>query len=255
MGPWRHERLAMYTRVHHVAVDKALAAMDSGFLGRAKCFFGGGTRVVLELKEYRESADIDFLCSDREGYRALRSTITNVSLGKIAARPISLAREIIADMYGIRTVFAIDGQFIKFEIVNEARIDLSGAVVKALHVPCLDQPCCFAEKILANDDRWIDESVLSRDIIDLAYMIESWGPEPFGEGMHKAQEAYGDVVLKSVRAAAQRLIDDKTYYKKCVDGLRLVQIAVLTSGLKRLASKYEVKKPAAKRKPVARKPS
>lgn len=245
----------MYSRTHHVAVDKALAAMDSGFLARAKCYFGGGTRVVLELREYRESADIDFLCSDREGYRALRSTITNASLGNITARPIPLAREIIADMYGIRTVFNIDGQLVKFEIVNEARIDLSGAVVKALHVPCLDKPCCFAEKILANDDRWIDESVLSRDIIDLAYMTESWGAAPFSDGMHKAQAAYGDVVMRSVRAAAKRLIDDKTYYKKCVDSLRLVRVATLTAGLKRLASKDGWKKSAMKRAPAARKPS
>ncbi len=245
----------MYSRTHHVAVDKALAAMDSGFLGHAKCYFGGGTRVVLELKEYRESADIDFLCSDREGYRALRSTITNASLGEITARPIPLAREIIADMYGIRTVFDIDGQLVKFEIVNEARIDLSGAVIKALHVPCLDKPCCFAEKILANEDRWIDESVLSRDIIDLAYMVESWGVEPFSDGLHRAQQAYGDVVLRSVRAAAQRLIDDKTYYKKCVDGLRLARIATLTSGLRRLATKDGLKRPAAKRVPAARKRS
>jgi len=94
----------MYTRVRHHAVDKALVALNGAFLGRAKCYFGGGTRVVLELKEYRESADIDFLCSDRTGYRALRSTITNDSLGEICTRPIKLAREVRADQYGIRTV-------------------------------------------------------------------------------------------------------------------------------------------------------
>ena len=54
-------------RVRHLAVAKALATLDAGFLKRSQCFFGGGTRIVLELKEYRESADIDFLCSDREG--------------------------------------------------------------------------------------------------------------------------------------------------------------------------------------------
>ena len=58
---------APYMRVRHLAVAKALATLDAGFLKRSQCFFGGGTRIVLELKEYRESADIDFLCSDREG--------------------------------------------------------------------------------------------------------------------------------------------------------------------------------------------
>ena len=226
----------MYSRVRHIAVDKALAALNSDFLSRAKCFFGGGTRVVLELKEYRESADIDFLCSDRDGYRALRSTITNDTLGEISALPIMLAREVRADQYGIRTVLQIDEALIKFEIVNEARIDLSGVPVKQLHVPCLDKTCCFAEKILANDDRWIDESVLSRDIVDLAYMIEAWGTKLFLDGMRRAHRAYGDVVVKSIRSSAQRLIDDKTYFKKCVDGLRLTKTSTLVAGLKRIAA-------------------
>lgn len=226
----------MFSRVRHIAVGKALAALNGDFLSRARCFFGGGTRIVLELKEYRESADIDFLCSDRDGYRALRSTITNVSLGEISARPVRLAREVRADQYGIRTVLEIGDDLIKFEIVNEARIDLSGGAVRYLHVPCLDKECCFAEKFLANDDRWIDESVLSRDIIDLAYMIEAWGTKPFLEGMRRARQAYGDVVVKSIRSAAQRLKDDKTYCKKCVDGLQLTKTSTLVAGLKRIAS-------------------
>ena len=226
----------MYTRVRHISVNQALAALNSEFLIRSKCFFGGGTRVVLELKEYRESADIDFLCSDRAGYRALRSTITDVSLGEISARPFKLAREVRADQYGIRTVLQIGEELIKFEIVHEARIDLSGGAVKQLHVQCLDKPCCFAEKILANDDRWNDESALSRDIVDLAYMIEAWGTKPFLEGMHKAHQAYGDHVMESVRSSAKKLMTNKTYSKKCVDGLRVTRTSTLAAGLKRIAS-------------------
>ncbi len=226
----------MYTRIRHNSVDKALAALNSDFLGSARCFFGGGTRVVLELKEYRESADIDFLCSDRAGYRALRSTITNVSLGEISARPFKLAREVRADQYGIRTVLQIGDELIKFEIVHEARIDLSGVPVKQLHVQCLDKPCCFAEKILANDDRWSDESALSRDIIDLAYMLEAWGTKPFLEGMHKAHQAYGDHAVASIRSSAKKLMADKTYSKKCVDGLRVTKTSTLVAGLKRIAA-------------------
>jgi hypothetical protein len=237
----------MYTRIRHRVVDKALAALSGGFLDRAKCYFGGGTRIVLELKEYRESADIDLLCSDRNGYRALRSTVTNVSLGEISARPIKLAREVRADQYGIRTVLQIGEQLIKFEVLNEARIDLSGVRMKKLHVPCLDKTCCFAEKILANDDRWIDESVLNRDIIDLAYMIEAWGADLFLEGMRRAREAYGDGVIKSVRSSARKLIEDKTYLKKCVDGLSVTQTSTLTAGLQRIAKTNWANKPDLKR--------
>ena len=63
------------TRARHRVVMDALAALDAGFLERAECFFGGGTPIVLALGEYRESADIDFLCASREGYRALRTTV------------------------------------------------------------------------------------------------------------------------------------------------------------------------------------
>lgn len=232
----------MYTRDRHNSVDKVLAALNSNFLSHSRCFFGGGTRVVLELKEYRESADIDFLCSDRAGYRALRSTISNVSLGEITARPFRLAREVRADQYGIRTILQIGEELIKFEIVNEARIDLSGTPVKQLHVQCLDRTCCFAEKILANDDCWIDESALSRDIIDLAYMIEAWGTKPFLEGMHKARQAYGDHVLESIRSSAKKLMSNKTYSKKCVDGLRVARTSTLAAGLKRIAATDWAKK-------------
>ncbi|MGQ0752007.1 MAG: nucleotidyl transferase AbiEii/AbiGii toxin family protein [Betaproteobacteria bacterium] len=226
----------MYSRPRHATVASVLSALNSEFLGRSKCFFGGGTRVVLELKEYRESADIDLLCSDQQGYRAVRSAITNTSLGEIASQPITLAREVRADQYGMRTVVKVGEELIKFEIIREGRIDLGGMSVKDIHVPCLDRKCCFAEKILANDDRWIDESVLNRDIIDLAYMIEAWGPGLFLDGMSLAHRAYGDTVLKSIRSAAQKLMEKKTYYRKCVEGLRVTRTSKLLSGLKRITS-------------------
>ena len=80
------------------------------------------------MDEYRESVDIDFLCAAQDGYRELRNTITNVSLGAIFARPVELAREIRADRYGIRTFLLSDGVPVKFEIVSEGRIHIDGFV-------------------------------------------------------------------------------------------------------------------------------
>ena len=37
-----------------------------------------GIRIVLELEEFRESIDVDFLCSDREGYRELDATLERI---------------------------------------------------------------------------------------------------------------------------------------------------------------------------------
>lgn len=226
-----------YSRARHNAVDKALTRLNGDFLDGARCFFGGGTRIVLELDEYRESADLDFLCSDRDGYRELRSTIRHDSLGELASAPLELLREVRADQYGIRTVLQIDNGPIKLEIINEARIDLSGVLVDRLHVSCLDRICCFAEKVLANDDRWLDESVASRDVIDIAYMIKAWGMQPFIEGTHRARDAYGKGAETSLRASAQKLLQKKTYFKKCVTSLGITDVNTLVSGLGRIVAR------------------
>ena len=89
--------MSEFKRPRHALVTQALETLDREFLSAAKCYFGGGTRIAMALGEYRESADIDFLCADRDGYRALRSTVTAKSLGAIMRGKIPLAREVIAD--------------------------------------------------------------------------------------------------------------------------------------------------------------
>lgn len=51
----------------------------------------------------------------------------------------------------------------------------------------------YAEKLLANTDRGLDRSTMSRDLIDLGMMIRGWGPIPAG-AWAKAQQAYGSAV-------------------------------------------------------------
>ena len=61
---------------------------------------------------------------------------------------------------------------IKFEIVLEARIELElpGPEDRIEDVATLTPLDMAASKLLANSDRWADDSVFSRDIIDLAMM-------------------------------------------------------------------------------------
>lgn len=222
-------------RPRHATVAAALAALDAAFLRDCRCWFGGGTRIVLELDEYRESEDIDFLCSNATGYRALRGTIDEQSLGQIAARPLALTREVRADRYGIRTVLNVGDAKLRFEIVLEGRIALAGGAEIGLGVPCLNRVDCFAEKLLANADRWRDDAVLSRDIIDLAFMIERWDVADALEGAALARSAYGDLVDHTVRRAAQRLLDDAAHRKRCVAALSVIEAKTLLAGLRRLA--------------------
>jgi hypothetical protein len=73
----------MFDRQHHQRIVKVLHAFNSDILSETKCYFGGGTAIVLSLAEYRESLDIDFLCAANEGYRLLRNTISQDSLGTL----------------------------------------------------------------------------------------------------------------------------------------------------------------------------
>lgn len=204
----------MFKRAHHNRIQALLAALDADFLSRNGCLFGGGTAIVLALNEYRESVDIDFLCSSHDGYRELRNTITNVSLGAIFARPVELAREVRADRYGIRTFVLSDGVPVKFEIVSEGRIHIDGGIDPVTGVPTLSRTNMYAEKLLANADRYNDKAVASRDIIDLAMMIEHWGRIP-AEAWAKARGAYGASVDRAYGAAVD-LVDNRVHLAQCL---------------------------------------
>lgn len=163
-----------FTRARHHLVWKILQSLNATLLAETECYFGGGTRIVLEFDEYRESADIDLLCASNSGYRALRNTISESLLGEILKAPLPLAREVRADRYGIRTFLLADAEPIKFEIVSEGRIELGSSDSDKFPLPVLDPESCFAEKYLANANRWNDRSISSREVIDLAFMVTGW---------------------------------------------------------------------------------
>lgn len=227
--------MARFKRASHDEVVASLALLDATFLDACRCYFGGGTRIVLELGEYRESKDIDFLCADVAGYRALREAITETSLGAIAKASLKLARDVRGDQYGIRTVVQAVTQKLKLEIVREARIVLEGARVARVPVTCLTRKHCFAEKFLANADRGMDGSTLSRDAVDLAFMIEGWGPEEAASGAQLAREAYGGSVDRELSRVATKLRTDKSYRGRVIEGLGISDTKTLSAGLEAMA--------------------
>lgn len=204
----------MFDRPHHQLIAKVLQTLNSDLLQDAECYFAGGTAIVLSLAEYRESVDIDFLCASNTGYRLLRNTVNENNLGALLREPLKHMREIHADRYGIRTILEMDGTPVKIEFVREDRIDIEGKYDPVLCVPKLSQNDMFAEKLLANADRGLDKFVKSRDIIDLAMMIDRWGDIP-QQALDKAYEAYGDHVLKAFSKSVE-LIQDKAYFQSCL---------------------------------------
>lgn len=225
-------------REHHRLVMHVLQAMDADFLTQHHCWFGGGTRIVLELDEYRESVDVDFLCADTAGYRAIRETVTNASFGKLFTVQPELLRDVRADRYGVRSWLKVEGKPIKIEIVSEGRIALSGYNVPGLPVPVLTREDCIAEKLLANTDRGRDSANRSRDLIDLAYMAAAWPDEGFSSALSRAQGAYGDSVLRELLWTLD-CFKDTDYKQRCTTSLALEFPDRLSQGIARLRALFD----------------
>lgn len=196
----------MFRRAHHNRIAAALNSLNTDFFLYSACWFGGGTAIVLALNEYRESVDIYFLCASTDGYRLLRQRVFEAGFAALVRAPVALRRDLRADQYGLRAVLEVDGEPIKFEIVREARVPLSGALNPSLGVPQLSREDMYAEKLLANADRWSDPATLSRDVIDLSMMMAHWGPVP-DAAWAKAEGAYGPSVRVAFARAVERIAD------------------------------------------------
>ena len=209
--------------------------MDTDFLTRAACFFGGGTQLAMALGEYRESRAIDFLCSSRATVRLLREQITDRSLGPLIRdnSKLDLVRDVRTDRDGIRTFFTVDAVRLKFEIVFESRIDLEGELDPALGVPVLSRKHAVAEKLLANADRGLDESTSARDLIDLAFAAVHFGKPIFMDGLTIAEQVYGSAVRRYLDASLAAF-RNRSRAAACIESLGLSDSATLRKGLRLL---------------------
>lgn len=218
----------MFERAHHQRIAAVLEALDGDLLAADGCWFGGGTAIVLRHGEYRESVDIDFVVSDRDGYRRLRQSLTGAEGLRSIARPgatLQAVREIRADQYGIRTLLRSGGVDIKFEIVLEARIELSvpRASDRLCGVAMLTPLDLVATKLLANADRWRDDAAHSRDLIDLAMMAP---PKTLlRQAVAKAALAYGASVEADLRKAIEDLRARPHRLDVCMQALRMDTMA------------------------------
>jgi hypothetical protein len=214
----------LFERPHHRDVALVLQALDPQALSQRHCYFGGGTAMALRYGEYRESVDIDFMVSDLAGYRELRQLLGNAPGLQPIVRgglQLELAREVRADQYGIRTQVRAGTSTIKFEIVLEARIDLAapGNKDRICGIQALAPIDLAAEKLLANADRWTDDSVYSRDLIDLAMMQAD--RSLLEAACVKAEAAYGDAIRSSLAQAVATLQSRRGRLEECMAALSI----------------------------------
>lgn len=191
-----------------------------------QCWFGGGTAIVLSYNEYRESVDIDFLVSELSGYQKLRNLLTTNGISAITrtGMPLIAIRDIRADQYGLRTMLRVDDTEIKFEIVFEGRIKLAPPLPSncICGVRTLTDIDMATGKLLANSDRWSDDSVFSRDLIDLAML--NLPKMQMQKAIEKAESAYGDAVKRDLKKAIQYLSQRKGRLDDCMSALKIDEL-------------------------------
>lgn len=130
--------------------------------------------------------------------------------------PLTQVRDVRADQYGIRTMLSVAEQPIKFEIVLEGRIPLAAPTPR-------DEVCGIATltpldmattKLLANSDRWRDDGVFSRDLIDLAMMSPSLSL--LRQAVAKAEQAYGQAIRQDLDKAINGVKERHGWLERCM---------------------------------------
>ncbi len=215
----------MFERPHHQRIQRVLESLDSRLLTDHCCYFGGGTAIVLTRGEYRESLDLDFLISNLDAYRELRRLLGQrdglAALFRSGSELFAQSREVRSDQYGIRTWLLVDDVQVKFEIVFEARINLeapaaSDAICDVATLTGLDMA---ASKLLANSDRWADDGVFGRDVIDLAMLEPTLGE--LRSALLKAETAYGDAIRRDLAKAVERMRSRHGWMERCMSKLKI----------------------------------
>lgn len=230
----------MFERDAHRCIALVLQALRADLLVERQCWFGGETAMTLRFGEYRESLDVDFLVSDPQGHRDLRTALAQAGgLAPIlrSGQPLQQTRALRADQYGVRTQLRIGERPIKFEIVFEARIALTcpapaDAVCGVATLSLID---LAAEKWLVNADRWADDSVFSRNLIDLA--MHPGPAATLRAALSKAEGAYGPEIRRTALAAIAAPRDRRGRLDACTAALsvRHLSKAQLWQRLRRLA--------------------
>lgn len=230
----------MFNRAHHQRIAQVLSLLNAPLLRDHDCLFGGGTAIALRFGEYRESVDIDFMVSNTANYGKLRALLTSPSgiapIFMQGQQLVAQTREVRADQYGIRTMVAVAEHPIKLEIILEGRVALAPPAPEdhLCGVATLTLLDMATTKLLANSDRWGDDAVFNRDLIDLAMMQL---PEALmTQAMGKASGAYGESIARDLNKAIDRMLTRQGWLERCMQSLSIsIPKAVIWSRIQGLA--------------------
>ncbi|MBI4955163.1 MAG: nucleotidyl transferase AbiEii/AbiGii toxin family protein [Myxococcales bacterium] len=228
----------MFRRELYRAMARVLDALEPQTLEHAGFRFGGGTRIALAHGEFRLSRDLDFVCSDGDGYAELRLDVRERGYDALFTPSkragLGLPREVRSDQYGMRFPVLVDGASIRVELIREARIAL-GAPEHApwTAVPLLSTTDVVAEKLLANSDRGSDRDTLARDLVDLAILRLAHGPIADAT-WRQVERAYRSAPRSDLAQAAERFVGDAAFAARCFGGLGIEDGETVLRGVRAL---------------------
>ena len=162
-----HRRIAARARTRSTPTARRATPAGSAAAPRWRLRYG----------EYRESVDIDFLVSEREGLpRAARAAHRRRPACSRSRRPARCSRPRArcapTSTASAPLLRSRQASTSSSRSCCEGRIALEapGAADRVCGVATLTPLDMAASKLLANSDRWADDAVMSRDLIDLAMM-------------------------------------------------------------------------------------
>ena len=205
---------------HHNKILTILKSLNSELLELGLAYFGGGSFLSLQFGEYRLSNDIDFICPvSSSGYRYLRTILFDNSIQALFKdlSKVEIGRS-TTDQYGIRMLVMVNKTPIKTEIIAEVRFELDPPIFPSWSpVACLSNIDCFTSKLLSNADRFMDDSIEARDLIDLA-VLRLNSPLP-KKAIDKAEKAYE--VIRPLKVAIKRFQERRDFREKCFSNLQI----------------------------------
>lgn len=221
-------------------INLLLDYLDGDLLTQYGVYLGGGTLIGLKYGQVRASSDLDFL-NQSQKYQSLKLAITQQgSTLFFKANPSFDIGSARIDRYGIRfpVTFKLRGQVFSFkiEIVAEYNLDLA-TPERFKDIPCLNTNDLIAAKLLANADRWADGSKFSRDLIDLAIVVEQQqGLSTLA--IEKAEAVYP--VINSLIEAIQQFQRFPDRRRQCYEALSVENPVLIINGLDLLAQNFNL---------------
>lgn len=218
----------MFERPHHRRIERTLQLIRTDFLELNHAYFGGGTCIALQLREYRESVDIDFLCNDASGYRQIHAAVFAEAHAALCQPGTTLVGDLIRTRDALRLFIDLqDGQRpVKCEIVREGYLPPFMPGPKLAGVTTLRPEDLMATKLLANADRGLDRALRFRDFFDVVMAGSAW-PDQAPLAMAKAIGAYGESAKTALEKVAELLRDKEDLRGEAYERLAVDQEARL----------------------------